>query len=274
MRAMVAAGMATLLAAAPVESQDVGQQAFDDTKYAVEEVWHVWSSPSRMEAADMEGVAAALGVTALVALVDQPIQDAFRAMEDGPLRVLAPFREPSPISELGLSERLMPLSAALWAAGLLAGSRDLRDAGTGCFVSNFATTTARFMTAMLLSRARSQEGRGPYVIEPLGLGGWEMRSFPGGHGANITACTTFWTRRFELGAAEPALWTLAGAIGLGRLLDEAHWASDAVFGVILGHAIGRAVADRYQERLDQGRELPAGQRAAPSLGLSVRIPLP
>ena len=62
------------------------------------------------------------------------------------------------------------------------------------------------------------------------------------------SCITFWNRRFDLGLAEPVLYGLAGAVGAGRIIDEAHWTSDTVFGLGYGHAVGRDVARQQQDR--------------------------
>jgi membrane-associated phospholipid phosphatase len=59
---------------------------------------------------------------------------------------------------------------------------------------------------------------------------------------------TFLNRRFDLGAAEPVLYGLAAAVGAGRMVDEAHWTSDTVFGLGYGHAVGRDIALQQQRR--------------------------
>jgi hypothetical protein len=83
-----------------------------------------------------------------------------------------------------------------------------------------------------------------------------MRSFPAGHFANALACATYWNKRFRLGAAGPIVYALAGAVGIGRLADKAHWTSDTVIGGILGYAVGSEVGrrslDRNKQRISSG----------------------
>jgi hypothetical protein len=98
---------------------------------------------------------------------------------------------------------------------------------------------------------------------------WMMRSFPAGHFANGLACVSYWNNRFKLGAAEPALYALAAAIGIGRLADEAHWTSDSVLGGIFGYAIGREVARRSLKRNTERGGSSAAPLASPTSSFSV-----
>jgi membrane-associated phospholipid phosphatase len=99
-----------------------------------------------------------------------------------------------------------------------------------------------------------------------------MRSFPAGHFANAVSCATFWNERFKLGVAEPILYVLAAAVGVGRTADDAHWFSDHIIGGILGYAVGREIARRSLRR---SRGLPHSQvfglSASPYGGVGVNF---
>jgi membrane-associated phospholipid phosphatase len=75
-----------------------------------------------------------------------------------------------------------------------------------------------------------------------------MHSFPAGHFANALSCATYWNKRFRMGAAEPLIYAIAGAVGIGRLADGAHWTSDSVLGGVLGYAVGSEIARRSLAR--------------------------
>lgn len=210
---------------------------------AIKDVWNVWSAPARLDSGDLPGIATLLGATGVAMLVDEPLTDWLRRHPESlPVVLLAPFREGRPLNMLGRSYFLTATSAALYVAGVLDENRSLRNAGRGCASSVVATTFSRHLVARMLGRTRPRDNRGAFVIRPFAWGEWAMRSFPGGHGANAMSCVTFWNRRFDLGAAEPVLYGLAAAVGAGRMVDEAHWTSDTVFGLGWGHAIGRDVA--------------------------------
>lgn len=224
----------------------------------LKDVLNVWSAPGRLDRGDLEGMAALVGATGIALLLDEPVMDWLRGHPASwPVRLLAPFREGQPLNLLGRSYFLTGTSAALYLAGVLDGDVDLRNAGRGCASAVIATTLSRHLLARLLGRTRPRDGRGAFVFQPFAWGDWEMRSFPGGHGANAMSCVTFWNRRFDLGAAEPALYGLAAAVGAGRMIDEAHWTSDTVFGLGYGHAVGRDVALSQRARDPAPLEPPA-----------------
>ncbi len=219
---------------------------------AVKDVLHVWSAPLHLDGSDLPGLATLLGASGVALLVDEPILAWLRAHPESlPVRILGPFREGRPLNMLGRSYFLVGTSAGLFLAGMANDDVALRNAGRGCATSVMATTFSRHLIARMLGRTRPRANRGAFVIRPFAWGDWEMRSFPGGHGANAMSCVTFWNRRFDLGAAEPVLYGMAAAVGAGRMVDEAHWTSDTVFGLGYGHAVGRDVA-RQQQRRDRG----------------------
>lgn len=252
----------------------------DDTGDALRDIGWVWSAPVRMELMDLP-VLFALGEAVIVtAVYDGHVQRWVRENPRAlPVRALSPVREHRPLSRFGLTGTLLPMSAALYAAGLALDEEWLRDAGIGCATADVSNTLARHAIARLISRLRPEGGRGPYVIEPLGFGDWEMRSFPAGHGANAMACATFWNRRFDMGVAEPLLYLFAGAVGLGRIPDEAHWLSDTLFGAAFGWTVGNAVAGRFLDRRAErdgagGQARRAARASPPVIRFGWRIAVP
>jgi membrane-associated phospholipid phosphatase len=76
------------------------------------------------------------------------------------------------------------------------------------------------------------------------------------------ACASFFNHRFDLGYAEYAIYALATGIGIGRVADQRHCASDALVGGVFGFAIGKYVAERSQKRADRrDQESATGRRA-------------
>jgi membrane-associated phospholipid phosphatase len=239
-------GAAALLALVPGATR---AQEGRELNNALKDVLHVWSAPAHMDAADLPGIATLLGVTGVAMMVDEPVLAWVRANPDAlPVKILRPFREGEPLNMLGRSYFLMGTSTALFIAGMVDDDVDLRNAGRGCATAVAATTFSRHLIARMLGRTRPRDNQGAFIIRPFAWGDWGMRSFPGGHGANAMSCITFWNRRFDLGVAEPILYGVASAVGVGRIIDEAHWTSDTAFGLGYGHAVGRDVARQQQNR--------------------------
>ena len=227
--------------------------------------------PTHASRADGQTALLLAGGFAGLLLVDEPVHDWLSAHPGSPVHaVLGVFGEESPVNLLGRTKQfLLPLSASLYAAGWIADSQDLRDAGIGCATSNLTTTLSRSAVSILLGRLRPHRGEGAFRVALLaGWGDWDMRSFPGGHAANAMTCTSYFAHRFDLGAAEPAMWALASGIGLARVPDEAHWLSDTFAGMAYGYAVGKGVARRQLGRV---AEREAERSMQPSLRLGWTI---
>jgi membrane-associated phospholipid phosphatase len=246
LRRRVLAALSVLIPALPGAA---ASQEARELNNGLKDILNVWAAPAHADAGDMAGIATLLGATGVAMLVDEQFAAWLRRHPKSvPARMLTPFREGKPLNMLGRSYFLVGSSAALFIAGMVDDDIDLRNAGRGCASSVAATTFSRHLIARMLGRTRPRDNRGAFVIRPFAWGDWQMRSFPGGHGANAMACMTFLNRRFDLGAAEPVLYALAAAVGAGRMVDEAHWTSDTVFGLGYGHAIGRDIALRQAQR--------------------------
>ncbi len=121
------------------------------------------------------------------------------------------------------------------------------------------TTEALVVTGTLTSIAKAVTGRArPPVAaggDPYDFGLWRGReqgytSMPSGHTsaafAAATALSAEWKRSLPEGAryAVPALYAGATLVGLSRMYNNRHWASDVVAGAALG-ILGGQLVDRW-----------------------------
>ncbi|HEX7118437.1 MAG TPA: phosphatase PAP2 family protein [Longimicrobiales bacterium] len=266
--------IAILLGLRPATAQESRWATLrDDVENMVGDAFHIWAAPVRVDGSDLAGLAALGGATVLVGIFDDEIQDWFRENPGSlPVRALGPLRQSQPLSQLGYTRTLVVLSGGLYLFGLATRSEGVREAGIGCLTADLTNTAARHLLARLLGRLRPQYTRDPYIIDPLAWGDWPMRSFPGGHIANIMACSTFWSNHFDFGAWGVPLYLFAVAVGMARVIDGAHWTSDTLFGMAFGWAVGRGVAGRFAERDRPEADVAAAARAAtPAITLSWRI---
>jgi membrane-associated phospholipid phosphatase len=242
----------------PAAAQD--RSVGSDLKNIGRDFWFILSSPGHASGRDLKTAGLAAAGSGIALMLDEPIHD---WMHTDPLiaKALGPFGESSPVSIMGRTWFfLLPLSIGMYGAGHAFGSDNLRDAGLGCATSNLATTLTRASTSLLVGRLRPGVHRGAFEFELFAFGDWNQRSFPGGHASNIMSCASYFNRRFDLGIAGPAIYGLAGGVGLARIVDEAHWTSDTVTGMAYGYAVGRNIADRFldrQRRRQNGLSLPS-----------------
>jgi len=266
-----------VLARAAPARQGVFETVRSDAEHFFDDLVDVWTSPFRWDHRTVPALIALGEAMLLTGFTDGEVQG---WIEEHPnslaVRALTPFRDSSLVSKFGYTSGLLSFSGVLYGAGLAFDSDALREAGVGCATANVSTTLARHAIARLVGRMRPMYGKGPYVFKPFAFGDWAMRSFPGGHGANLMACATYLNHRFDLGVIEPVLYVLSAAIGFGRVLDGAHWTSDTVFALVFGWAVGRAIAERFDERSDRDDAVVAGPGARhphPAIVLRWRIPL-
>jgi hypothetical protein len=253
----------TLAVPSVTRAQSLPVTVFTELKDGVVDIFAVWISPFRGEPRDYLTAGMLMGGAGVVALADDGIgRWIYRHPEHGVLVALEPFREKSDtrLVDLGGAKHLLTVTGTLYVAGLVFRSPSVRAAAVGCM----ASVQAGVMPRMLIYRAVSRERplfieprengeevsrRGdPWAIRTPGEESWYDNSFFAGHGANIMACASFLNHRFELGIAEPLLWTVATGVNLGRMADQRHWATDVFIGAAVGFAMGKYVAERSSKR--------------------------
>ncbi|HEX6426900.1 MAG TPA: phosphatase PAP2 family protein [Niastella sp.] len=75
---------------------------------------------------------------------------------------------------------------------------------------------------------------------------YSYTSFPSGHTTLAFAAATVYAMEYSDRPIVPILsYSAASIIGLSRITENKHWASDVLIGGILGHLIGRQVVNNY-----------------------------
>lgn len=75
---------------------------------------------------------------------------------------------------------------------------------------------------------------------------YSYTSFPSGHTTLAFAAATVYAMEYSDRPLVPILsYSAASIIGLSRITENKHWASDVLIGGILGHLIGRQVVNNY-----------------------------
>lgn len=149
-------------------------------------------------------------------------------------------------------------SGAAYAAGRLANRPGLADAGLHAGEAVLASGLVTVAIKTIAGRER------PYAANPAeptdadefqllrGFHGTNA-SFPSGHTTVAFAAATAFSAELARTHPEasrwvsPALYTTAAAVGISRLYNNQHWASDAIMGAAVGHLVGRTL-DAYHHR--------------------------
>ena len=271
MRSLVAVGV---LAPRLLCAQALGPEKAD-LKHFGGDIWSVWTAPAHTNWSSAEAAAGVVGVAMVTSLADSTI---WAWMSSHPksigMRVFGPIREGwrFPLYELGSGQYILPLAGALYLSGRLSHDFALRDAGLGCAEGHLSSAGIRELIYFSVSRQRPRDTEDPHHISLPGRKDWSWHSFLSGHIANSMSCASFLGHRYQLGALEAIPYAYATAIGVGRMADGRHWASDTMTGALVGYAIGKAIADRQLSRaarnLEQARPVP-GQSPTPLIRISI-----
>ena len=77
---------------------------------------------------------------------------------------------------------------------------------------------------------------------------WEYNSFPSGHTSTIFSIATVFARQYK---NKPliaiACYTTASLVGLTRIIENRHWASDVIAGAGLGYFCGTVVMNNFKK---------------------------
>jgi len=135
----------------------------------------------------------------------------------------------------------------------------LRTAGM-MIETSLITTLATSISKHTFGRSRPYATDNPLVFEPFTFD--EIRvykdiprakdprnSFPSGHTSGIFAIMTVLANRYDYWYVKVPAYTYAVSVGINRMNNPSHWASDVAFGALLGFYIGQKISD--SERLAQ-----------------------
>lgn len=223
-----------------------------DLQHLTGDVWAAWTSPARVDRKELEYFGASAAAFAIVFPHDSSIA-AWMATHprSGFMQALKPMRDSSaiPLYVLPLEQYLLPLSALTYAAGRLSHDAALRDAGLGCITAHLSATGFRELGYYLVARSRPSVTPDATQISFPGGPNWNEHAFVAGHIANAMSCASFLAHRFQSPLGAVIVYGYSTAVGLGRMADRWHWASDTIAAAILGYVSGRFVAERQLDRL-------------------------
>jgi len=136
---------------------------------------------------------------------------------------------------------LLSFMSGGYLAGELAGSSKTRQTFLLAGESLLLTEIYVQLLKTALGRARPYNEEGPFHFHPLNFKD-RWNSLPSGHAAAA------WAIASSISSTTDSCWLsgsaiiLASAVSLSRIILDKHYASDVVFGSLLGYFIGRKIA--------------------------------
>jgi hypothetical protein len=277
MRSAISRSMVATIAAAVLVQQAAAQNTMGSERRDVDrlggDVWAAWTAAAHPDRRAVLPIAAIAAAFAAVVPHDSAIHVWMMGHESAPLmRLIGPFREHRtvPLEWLGSGQALLPLSALAYAAGRVSHSSALRDAGLGCAAAHLSSAGLREVIYRTVSRTRPNVTPEAMQFSVPGKRAWTEHSFLSGHISNSTSCASFVAHRYHIGPAALLMYGYTSGIGLGRMADGWHWASDTMAGGALGYVLGKFIADRQLSRNSADANAPTPS-TSPALSFSWRL---
>jgi hypothetical protein len=133
--------------------------------------------------------------------------------------------------EYGNASFQVPIAIGWWVVGAAAHSPRDADAGRDLVRAQISATSWTYAFKYTVSRTR-----------PNG----DPRSFPSGHASATFATAMVLQQHYGWKLGVPA-FAAAGYTAASRIVDDKHWASDVVFGAVLGMTTARTVTIHVRE---------------------------
>ena len=250
-----------LIAAFPASApaQSIGRMIGYDVLHAGGDIVGTWAAPFHSTARDWLGAGVVLALGAAISPLDDDVDRWFlNHQRDAVFTSLKEFREGG---RAFAGSTITPAALGVYVIGVATKNRGIRDGVWGCVASYASESVVRSQVMYrLVGRLRPDSLRRDHVQVPSAQGdqykfffpgsnAWGKHSLPAGHVANVAACASFLSHRFDNPYVTTPAYAIATGVGVGRLVDRRHWTSDTVLGALFGYAVGKEVAQRSRERL-------------------------
>ncbi len=202
-------------------------------------------APLRWNKNQWLGFAAFAGGTALIYTQDDEIRDFFQGNRTETKDKLTKYV----FDPLG-SWYLVPIVGSLYLYGLTAKNQEAETAALLTGKAVIISGAYVFMFKQVFQRKRPTQGEHPdpgYWGGPFD--GFQYNSFPSRHAtlafAAATSISAYYKDKLWVGVIS---YSLATMVGISRIYDDEHWASDVVAGAVLGYAIGKLVVNKQRKQ--------------------------
>lgn len=237
----------------------------------------IWSSPFRMDSAELLFVGGVAAITAFAIAVDEPVNRnvcGFREKNDW-------VRSVSPVATK-LGEFYVPygIAGSFCLVGLLKGNKEVTDAGLLAAEAMVQSGILIQVLKHLFGRTRPfvHNGRdiwyGPRTFfkrySDSGFSPYD--SFPSGY--TITAfslATVVAERNSDSPLVGYISYSCATLCGLSRLTEHDHWLSDVFVGGVLGIGIGKLVVHNHRQEIAL---VPTISPGSASIGMQLNFLVP
>jgi len=207
----------------------------------LDDIQYVVSEPAHWQATEWKNFGwSALAVAGTAILLDGQLHDALKDQSGNSIFMLQ-------IERFG-AEYSMGVVAAFYLSGSLADNETaVLVAQDGLTASIIASGLIAPVIKISTGRSRPYENAGTYNFQGLGANKLNT-SFPSGHTTEAFALASVISSHYEEAWIKNTAYTVASLVGIARIYNDAHFASDVLAGALIGNWVGKSVVEHNRTR--------------------------
>ena len=229
---------------------------------------YIFSSPARLQKRDLLPLGAFTLVTGGLLLLDETIHDATHSSDE--------FEESNEFIAnfewFGNGLYLLPAYGLTIAGGHLFHNEKLKETGFMALEAFVISGTITQGFKRLFDRRRPRHSRSADEFDgPTFTIGDPGNAFPSGHTTVAFATAAVISEQYNNPYLSASVYALAGLLGLQRIYESAHWASDVFVGATIGTLVGKTVVKLNQRRGNAVTIMPVISSGRNDAGLLLQI---
>jgi membrane-associated phospholipid phosphatase len=208
-------------------------------KFFLKDALRIGAAPVWWKEADWLTFGAVTAGTGLLVWQDEEIRDAFQRS-----RTRTTNRVANRLTPFGAPAIAQPVLIGTFTLSTVFGEKKLQALALDGWEASYFALTATSLLKAATGRARPFEERGVWTRTGFSTGS----SFPSGHTTQAFVLAAVASGHFPKTWVKVASFGLATGVGLARMNDDKHFASDILIGAALGHSVGRTIFKRNEKR--------------------------
>ena len=209
-------------------SVDYAKLLWDDTKETATGPLH-WDADEWRNFGLITG-----GLAITVAFLDKPIRDAAQSNRSSSADDF--FRN---VEKFGTKQYGLPVLFGFYAVGVATDDYNAKTVALDGFSASVISSLTTSIFKGISGRARPNSGLGPHHWDPFG----GDQSFPSGHATGAFAFAAVIAGHYDSPWVATTAYTIASLVGVARIEQDAHWASDVIAGGLIGGLIGHHLVE-------------------------------
>ncbi|GAG05076.1 unnamed protein product, partial [marine sediment metagenome] len=211
-----------------INSLDYWKGTYSDTKYVI-------ASPLRWNKGDWAECAFIVGTTGGIMSQDEEIQNWAQGERSSTSDKFFPL-----IGDLGSWGAAATLGS-IYLGGCITHNTKLKRTSLLATKSVIASGVIIVIFKVLIGRSRPYKEEGACVYSPFNIHS-KNQSFPSGHTSTAFSIVGCISEEYKNPLISVVMYGTAILVGLSRIHDNKHWASDVFVGSVIGISVGKTIA--------------------------------